>query len=1042
MPDKCPGHVHGEGGAGPSTGLRRDIPARHAGSGDPAHPELQATLWRSLAERAGDPGVATARQRELPPGAALPPAQEPADGVSRRRFMTLLSATAAFGAAGCSAPHDRGKLVPYTKKPPEVLPGVADYYASAYQEGTTIYPVLVKAREGRPIHLTGNDEHPDSQGKTTLRAQAEVLGLYDPDRLRESTEHGKPVKLDAAVTRIVAALQDGQARGARALLATGAVLSPTRRALIEELRAQVPGLVHVAIEPAADHAARLADAACYGSTAAAVPRLDRAKVVLAVEADFMSTMPDSARMIREYSTGRRVRSRSDGMNRLYALEGRMSLTGSNADHRLRLRPSRTAGFLLALARELGETHHLSLPHGCTPDQLAPFRLAALVEKEQLDSAVVDALVHDLATHRGESLVLAGPALPLAAQVAARLVNYMLDADGATLDTAGAPAVPLATPEELAPLLDDIKQGRYATVVFWDCDPVGTLPDGAAWKSALEQVALRIYMGTLASQTSQGCSLLLATSHWLEGWGDFDSPGGVITLQQPLIEPLYSTPQGEEILIACVNALGAQRPAQYYDYLRERWQKSLMPEGSPLSFEQFWNSAVHDGFLQGAAAPMGRSFNGAAVVSAAGEAQAAAEGMELVLLPDACLWDGRHANNPWLQELPDPVSKQTWGNAAALSPADAERLGVADGDVLEIAAGESKLAAPALVQPGQAPGVVSIALGYGCGVASVAAGIGVNAFPMVAAHSASPYLRTGVSVVRADGHVRIVRTQEHWALEGRDADIVHRSTLAEYAQGHEQAEHESHPTLYPERQGAEEKWGMAIDLTSCVGCSGCMIACQSENNIPTVGPEQVARSREMHWIRIDRYYSGEPATPEVVHEPMLCQQCDDAPCENVCPVAATTHSPDGLNQMVYNRCVGTRYCSNNCPYKVRRFNFFDYHLEREKEPQEMVFNPEVSVRPRGVMEKCTFCVQRIQDARMRAKAENRKLGDGEITPACAAACPAQAIVFGNLKDPESEVSRLSRSDRGFKVLEVLGVRPAISYLAHLTNPAKKGDGHES
>ncbi|MBE7560241.1 TAT-variant-translocated molybdopterin oxidoreductase [bacterium] len=1013
-------------------------------------------LWRSLSERAGEDAVREARGHEFVPGAALPmDSAGEGDAVSRRRFMALLSATAAFGAAGCSTPQDRGKMVPYTKQPPEVTPGIANYYASAFQEGTTVYPVLVKAREGRPIHLTGNDAHPHSQGKTTLRAQAEVLSLYDPDRLEDWREGGKPIKKDAAIAKLVAALSDGPARGSRALLMTGAVLSPTRRALIEELKGKAPHLVHVAFEPVADHAARAAASAAFGDGPALAPQLDRARVVLAVEADFMSTLPDSARLIRQFADRRRVRSKEDGMNRLYCIEGRMSLTGSNADHRLQLRPSRAAAFLFALAWELHEKHRLPLPYGVDSSVLSSFKLAAMVESEKLPAPVVEALAADLAGHRGQAVVLAGPVLPAAAHTAAALLNVMLEAEGRTLDACA--LVPLATPEELRALRADLEQGRYSVAIFWESDPVYALPDGADWKRALVQVPLCVAIGPLATETSQACSMVLAANHWLESWNDFESPGGVLTLQQPLIEPLYpdALMQGEEILLACLKALGAQRPGEYYEYLRERWQREVYPADSPAPFSAFWEAAVHDGFVQRPVAPVVRTFNGAAVAAAARDAglgdpahptssSSAHSGFELVLHPDARTWDGRYANNGWLQELPEPVSKEAWGNALALAPVDAERLEVADGDLVEISAGEAKLTVPTLVQPGQAPGVLSLALGLGKSLGSIAAGVGVNAFPLVAAESRSPYLRTGVSLTRTGGKKKIIRTQEHWALEGRDADIIGRpQTLVQYAHGdHEPHAHHDHPTLYPEHKPGAEKWGMAIDLSSCVGCSGCMIACQSENNIPTVGPEAVDRSREMHWIRIDRYYSGDPAAPEVVHQPMLCQHCDHAPCENVCPVAATTHSPDGLNQMIYNRCVGTRYCSNNCPYKVRRFNFFDYHLERVREPQEMVYNPEVTVRPRGVMEKCTFCVQRIADARMRAKAEERPVRDGEITPACAAACPAKAIVFGNLLDPESEVSRLSASDRGFKVLDFVGARPAITYLAHLSNPASPEDDHAS
>ena len=408
----------------------------------------------------------------------------------------------------------------------------------------------------------------------------------------------------------------------------------------------------------------------------------------------------------------------------------------------------------------------------------------------------------------------------------------------------------------------------------------------------------------------------------------------------------------------------------------------------------------------------------------------------MLFPGAGVFDGRYANNGWIQEWPDPVGKTTWGNPLAVSVADARRLALADGDLVELSAGGVRLTVPVALQPGQAPGVLALALGYGRASGRVARGVGVNAYPL--ADPATPGLRAGVALARAGGRRDLPITQGHHRMEGRD--LVHSFSLAEYAR--EAARHRpagNPASLYPDQAFPEHKWGMAIDLSSCVGCGACVLACQSENNIPVVGPEQVLRGREMHWIRIDRYYEGEPDNPRVVQQPMLCQHCDDAPCENVCPVNATNHSPDGLNQMIYNRCVGTRYCANNCPYKVRRFNFLEY-TAYQREPASLAFNPEVTVRPRGVMEKCTFCTQRIEDARLRAKAGQRKVLDGEIVPACAAACPAQAIVFGDLKDPLSQVSRLAASDRGHKVLEELGTRPAITYLANLRNPATEGGTH--
>jgi molybdopterin-containing oxidoreductase family iron-sulfur binding subunit len=489
------------------------------------------------------------------------------------------------------------------------------------------------------------------------------------------------------------------------------------------------------------------------------------------------------------------------------------------------------------------------------------------------------------------------------------------------------------------------------------------------------------------------------------------------------------------------------PGDYLTFLRQRWEKSVFPAGSPVSFDAFWNASLHDGVARRVApARPSPVIDPKPVLVAAAKAFQAApvSGFELVLHADAKVFDGRYANNGWLQELPDPVTKVTWNNPVLVSIADAKRLGVTNGDDLKLEVGGRSVVAPVMVQPGQTEGVLSLSLGFGRSAGSVAHAVGVSAWPLFGLNADSPFIATGVSA-RPTGTKRLVaRTQEHHSLGGRD--IARLWTRADYAK---EAQHPESPekkakeeaTLYEGHPYPNQKWGMAIDLSGCVGCSGCVIACQSENNVPVVGPEQVAKGREMAWLRIDRYYEGPPEAPRVVHEPMLCQHCDNAPCENVCPVGATNHSPDGLNQMAYNRCVGTRYCANNCPYKVRRFNFFEFSQggvfdKGQSEVRELAFNPEVTVRPRGVMEKCSFCVQRISNARQVAKADGRPIRDGEVKPACAAACPAEAISFGDLNDPGSRVAKLAASDRGFHVLAELGVRPAITYLADVRNPASE------
>jgi molybdopterin-containing oxidoreductase family iron-sulfur binding subunit len=545
------------------------------------------------------------------------------------------------------------------------------------------------------------------------------------------------------------------------------------------------------------------------------------------------------------------------------------------------------------------------------------------------------------------------------------------------------------------------------------------------------VPFRVWIGQVEDETSAHCQLLLPENHWLESWGDFTTDSAMV-LQQPTVGSLYDTRQGEDVLLGAIKALGGQAPASYHAFLQRRWQASL-PAGT--SFEQ----ALHDGLVKVAAKAAAPIFKGASVAAAVQRAvEAKAEGLELVLFPGFATLDGRHANNSWLQETPDPVTKLTWDNPLSLSVQDAKAYGIQEGDLVRLTVGDVSLQLPAVIQPGQAKGVLALALGYGRSTGGVAKGVGVNAYPLLGLEP-SPNLCRGINLAKAGGRKELSRTQSHHRMEGRD--IVRSLTMDEYA--HNPQGHRHMPelvSLYEEQKFPDHKWGMVIDLAACTGCSACIVACQSENNVPVVGPEQVARGREMHWIRIDRYYEGDLENPKVVHQPMLCQHCDNAPCENVCPVNATNHSNEGLNQMAYNRCVGTRYCANNCPYKVRRFNFLEYTAYKT-EPEILVNNPEVTVRPRGVMEKCSFCVQRINDVKIRVKGEGRAILDGEITTACMAGCPADAIVFGDLKDPKSKVAQLVTASRAYKVLEELGVKPAITYLADLKNPPVSAAANE-
>ncbi|MGC9985111.1 MAG: 4Fe-4S dicluster domain-containing protein [Polyangia bacterium] len=953
-------------------------------------------------------------------------------GLSRRRFLAMLGASAAL-ATGAGCRRNRAAIVAYSKKQEEIVPGVANYYASTFQEGEVAYPVLVKAREGRPIHVEGNGEHPLYRGKTSFHATADLLGLYDPDRLRGPLVDGRMVTWKAATEQLARALEDAAKQGKGIALVTPAVLSPTRKALIARLAEALPSLRHVPWEPAADHQDRQAQRDLFGEIRLPRYRFDKAQTIVALEADFLGTLGDTVSAIAGFSSLRRPVSSADGMNRLFAIEGGMSLTGSKADVRIPMRPSALARIAFALVRAVHLEGGRALPEGLAPSALEPFAFDQSPEVKPF-AAEFRSLVKDLCAVGDRALVLAGPAASVEAHIACHILNRMLRAKGSAIDHA--PTAPsLSTPDEFKTLVDQMAAGQFAVAVFWDVNPAYDIPDGdadnSAWRAAMAKVPLRVRMGLCHDETATACNLVLPTNHWLESWNDFETSGDALSLQQPVVAPLYDTLQGEEVFLRCLAEMGRPLARSYIDLVKRRWQDEVAPKDSPIPFARFWNTCLHDGTYRRRPAPLAaRRLDGEACTRAATRAAQAPSftGFELVLDTDPRLFDGRYANNGWLQELPDPIARTSWGNPLSLSPADADRWHLKNGDMVSLGLGP---ALPILRRPGQAQGVLRLTLGHGRWQGSVAAGVGTRAWALAPAPGTC--IAPVAAVTPTGGHQDSPLAQDHDTQDGRD--IARLWSLAEYAKK-PRLEREELPSLYDKLEQKGPRWGMAIDLSSCVGCGACVVACQSENNIPVVGPEQVRKGRAMHWIRVDRYYLGDALSPRVIHQPLPCQQCDNAPCESVCPVQATNHGPDGINQMAYNRCVGTRYCANNCPYKVRRFNFLDFTSETPASMQ-LAFNPEVTVRPRGVMEKCTFCVQRIRNAEQVAEREHRDLRDRDVVPACASACPASAIVFGDVNNPESEVARLSRSNRGFHVLEELGTKPAITYLAALRNPSGEG-----
>ncbi len=786
--------------------------------------------YRSLAELAAQDRAEESplrRFEEFPPGADLP-FGIPADGISRRRFLSLASASAALalGASACSR-IDRGTIVPYTKRPGGTIPGVAVYYASTYQEGFHTDGVLVKTREGRPIHIEGNAEHPISRGKAGLRAVADLLGLYDPDRLRRPSAAGSPSTWDKAAEEIGRILRGARDAGKPVLLLTGAVVSPTRRALIGDLQKAIPTLRHAAWEPAVSYPEILADRALFGEFTLPRLRFDRADVVLSLQADFLGADANAADLIRDFAARRGISGPGDAMNRLWVIEGGLTLTGANADQRLQVRPSRIAALTFALARLLNEELGVPLPQGVSAEGLKPFAVDVLAGDLGVGAATLSALAADLKRAGKSSLALAGPALPREAHVACRLLNSMLGAEGFTVDTTLAAAGPeVLSLAGLRDLLHEAAQGTFAAAIFWGTNPAYSYPELSAWKSAVSKISACVRIGLYEDETGLDCLWRLPEHHWLEAWGDFEPAADALSLRQPVIGAIHNTRQGEDILLSWLPSLGVNAPRTFHEYLKDRWQREVYPAGSPVAFEEFWNAALHDGVLAVVAKPRPpRTLRAAAVseaLSAAAERRGAAGGLELMLLPDASVFDGRYANNGWLNELPNPVTKATWGNPLLISIADAERLGLKDEDVVTLAAGAASLEVPVIIQPGQAPGVASLCFGFGRRTGNVAAGVGVNAFALTDPSSSSPWLRGDVVIARTGRQQTVPRTQEHFRMEGRD--LARSWTLAEYAglAGAEglKKDAEGLVSLIPAQQFGGHKWSMAIDLSACVGCSAC------------------------------------------------------------------------------------------------------------------------------------------------------------------------------------------------------------------------------
>ncbi len=965
-------------------------------------------FWQSLEELQETPEFLAFLHREFPENAS-----ELHDPEGRRQFLKIMGASMALaGLAGCTRQPEE-KIVPFVRAPEDMIPGRPLYFATALTEGGYASGVLVESHMGRPTKIEGNPEHPASLGATDAQGQADILNLYDPDRSRTLTYLGDIRVWDDFVSALRGALDAQRGLGGSGLrILTETITSPTLGAQIDAILEEFPAAKWHQWEPGGAHSARAGAVLAFGRPVDTRYDFSRANVVLTLDADFASAGPGRLRYIRDHAATRKLEGGRTTMSRLYAVESAPGLMGSQADHRLHLKPSEVEGFARALDAALG-----GAAGGAWAAWIAP-------------------LVTDLRANPGASIVMPGECQSPAVHALAHSVNARLGNVGKTVfHAAPAEVRPIDQMASIGELAADMEKGAVSLLVVLGANPAFTAPSDLDFARKMDAVPLRVHLGLYDDETAERCHWHVPQAHALEAWGDARAYDGTVTIQQPLIAPLYPGCKSPHEMLTAFSA----RPSVHgHDVVRDYWRTS---GALGADFERGWRRALHDGFVAGSALPaIALAPSGGTTPAPA--ATGAPAGMEIAFRPDPTIGDGRYANNGWLQELPKPLTKLTWDNAAHMSPATARRLGIsiertargATTDVVELRYRGRSVQAPAWIMPGHPDDTVTVHFGYGRRrTGRVGSNTGFDAYALRT--SDAPWSGRGLEVVKTGARYTMACTQDHWSMEHRD--VVRARTLDEYHATPDYARKAVHEpsremTMYPNYRYEGHAWGMSIDLNACVGCNACVVACQAENNIPVVGKQQVAMSREMHWLRIDRYYAGGENDPETYHQPMMCVHCENAPCEVVCPVAATVHSDEGLNDMVYNRCVGTRYCSNNCPYKVRRFNFFLY-ADFETTSLKLMRNPDVTVRSRGVMEKCTYCVQRINQAKMEATAEGRGVRDGDIVTACQAACPAQAIVFGDINDKDSRVAKLKAEPRAYGVLSDLNTRPRTTYLAAVRNP---------
>ncbi|MDX1956969.1 MAG: 4Fe-4S dicluster domain-containing protein [Leptospiraceae bacterium] len=975
----------------------------------------------------------------------------------RNTFLKLMGASLGLATANC-IPQKPEKIVPYVNKPEFATPGLANYYASTSVTGNAI---LVKTKDGRPLKLEGNPSNPATKGALSARDQASILDLYDPDREKEPLKitSGTGAKiawkdLDDAVKAKLA-----ETKGKTRIL-SAPIFSPTTKKLINDFFAKVGGGELVEFDPISPlDAISEANAISYGKALVPNYHFEKAKVVLSIEADFIGTWISPVEFSSAFTNNRNLSKNSSSMNQLIVAESIFSVTGSNADLRVPLKAGDSKRFAIAIAKAIGELG------GNTYGEFKDISLAEISKELEISEETIKTIAKKLYSSKGESLVVAGGTNAsseevIELQIVVNLLNSMLDNEGKTVDAGAYRAESATYYRNLAKLKKDLEAGQVGVLFVHGLNPVFQLPETAGWKSLLSKAGLLVSLADRLDETAAISSYLASSSHNLETWGDWELVKGTITAQQPTIQPLYNTRSFEDSLITWANGeLDGQKT--FYEYLKSNFAKTTKTP---------WVNFLRSGQVVTETKSAARTFKAGGLT----KLQPKSKGLTLALYTTVAMADGSTANNPVLLELPDPISKVTWDNYVSISPKHAQIAGIKSNDVVSVKVGNKEITLPVLVQPGLHDETVAIGLGFGrTHAGKVGNGVGKNTFDLVTfKNDRAVFAGVPVTIEKTGKTYKLASTQDHHMMnpsgdpilmskkgpmgtKWADRPLIQSTSFDKFKANPESGKAPSEiPLIHKNGKKVEaegfnppfeykgNRWGMSIDLSLCTGCSACVVACQIENNIPVVGRDEVRVGREMHWIRIDRYYIGDPEKPqelEIGHQPVMCQHCENAPCETVCPVAATVHGSEGTNDMVYNRCVGTRYCSNNCPYKVRRFNWMEHWKDGKdtaRSPRNLAFNPEVTVRSRGVMEKCTFCSSRIAEKKFKAKNEGRALKDGELKTACQETCPSNAISFGNTNDKESMVSKLSAEKRSYRILDFLNIKPQVAYLTRVKNYAKE------